>query len=201
MDFTIGYHWDTNRFGSFGAKLNGTYLIEYDIKRTAVDPVSGLLTNVTDSAVGKRNNGRSAARSLPRIRSNLTLNWSKGRQRVAAFVRYTHDYENSGGGDPITAASIGETANGTSCGSTNPASGAIIADGKGCKIDSWTSFDINYSYELPAIAGLGEGVTLTLGAVNLFDDEPPAVNTIGGIDTVIHDPRGRIIYGKVSLAL
>ena len=195
VDFKFRYGWDTNQMGAFSASLETTYLIEYDIE--TFDATVG--ATITQSGVGERNNGRSAGRSLPRVRSNLHLGWALDRHRVNAYVRYVHDYNNTGGGDPVIAASIGETADGVNCGTTT-GTGAIVANGTGCTIDSWTSLDIQYNYEFPPMGFLNEGATLTLGALNVTDEEPPGVNTIGGIDSVIHDGRGRVVYGKIGLA-
>jgi iron complex outermembrane receptor protein len=186
VDFTVRYGWDTDNMGTFGAKLETTYLIEYDIE--TFDATLG--RTITQSGVGERNNGRSAGRSLPRVRSNLHLSWAMDRHRVNAFVRYIHDYDNTGGGDPIIAASIGEVPDGVNC----------LARGAGCEIESWTSLDLQYNYSIPELGFLSQGATFTLGAINATNEDPPAVNTIGGIDSVIHDGRGRVVYGKVGFS-
>ncbi|MFT6017135.1 MAG: iron complex outermembrane receptor protein, partial [Candidatus Azotimanducaceae bacterium] len=198
VDFTVRYGWDTDRMGSFTASLETTYLIEYDIETFDATANGGLGGTVVQSGVGERNNGRSAGRSLPRVRSNLALSWSLDRHRVNAFVRYVHDYDNTGGGSGAIATAIGEVADGVNCGIGGAA--APVANGAGCKIDAWTSLDLQYNYEFPPMGFLNEGATLTLGALNVTDEEPPAVNTNGGIDTVIHDGRGPVVYGKIGLA-
>ncbi|MGK0338337.1 MAG: iron complex outermembrane receptor protein [Candidatus Azotimanducaceae bacterium] len=198
VDFTVRYGWDTDQMGSFTASLETTYLIEYDIETFDATANGGLGGTVVQSGVGERNNGRSAGRSLPRVRSNLALSWSLDRHRVNAFVRYVHDYDNTGGGSGAIATAIGEVADGVNCGIGGAA--APVANGAGCKIDAWTSLDLQYNYEFPPMGFLNEGATLTLGALNVTDEEPPAVNTNGGIDTVIHDGRGPVVYGKIGLA-
>ena len=45
-----------------------------------------------------------------------------------------------------------------------------------------------------------QGVTLSLGALNLFDEDPPRVATNGGFDSKVHDPRGRLLYARASLS-
>ncbi|MEL7058235.1 MAG: hypothetical protein AAGL09_18030 [Pseudomonadota bacterium] len=41
---------------------------------------------------------------------------------------------------------------------------------------------------------LGTGTDLTIGAVNVFDEDPPRIESRPLFDTETHDPRGRQIY-------
>ena len=59
-------------------------------------------------------------------------------------------------------------------------------------IDSQTTVDAQYVLRLRA----AKAPTLTFGAINLFDEEPPRVRTSGGYDSKVHDPRGRMFYAK-----
>ena len=43
-------------------------------------------------------------------------------------------------------------------------------------------------------------IFVAIGAVNLLDENPPLVRTNGGYDSKVHDPRGRVLYGRVSFA-
>jgi len=40
---------------------------------------------------------------------------------------------------------------------------------------------------------------LTLGAINMFDEEPPQLFTNSGFDSKVHDPRGRQIYARLAI--
>ena len=42
-------------------------------------------------------------------------------------------------------------------------------------------------------------VMISVGATNLFDEDPPFVATNGGFDSKVHDPRGRLIYVRGTL--
>lgn len=55
---------------------------------------------------------------------------------------------------------------------------------------------IRYSLGRPALAETS-GPTFVLGVTNLFDKDPPPVNTNVGFDSKVHDPRGRIVYARV----
>jgi len=61
-------------------------------------------------------------------------------------------------------------------------------------IDSHLTVDAQYNYRFA-----GErGPTISLGAINLFDEDPPRLTTNGGYDSKIHDPRGRLLYAKAT---
>lgn len=60
------------------------------------------------------------------------------------------------------------------------------------KIDSQVTVDAQYVLELAA----ERAPTLTFGAINLTDEDPPRVRTNGGYDSKVHDPRGRMYYAK-----
>ena len=65
-------------------------------------------------------------------------------------------------------------------------------------IDSQTTVDARYSY---IFSGSGSSeYTLTLGAVNIFNEDPPTIEDRPIFDNEVHDPRGRQIYlsGKMS---
>lgn len=63
------------------------------------------------------------------------------------------------------------------------------------EVDSFTTFDLHYSYTTGGEAPL----TLRIGANNLFDEEPPSLGQRErpGYDDTVHDVRGRIL--SVSL--
>lgn len=65
-------------------------------------------------------------------------------------------------------------------------------------IDSHTTVDLQYNVQLPSYFGLNEGAYLSIGAINVFDNAPPLVRTNGGFDSKVHDPRGRLVYARVT---
>ena len=70
------------------------------------------------------------------------------------------------------------------------------------KISSWTTLDVNYSFDLDSLFG-GEA-TLFVGARNLTDEDPPPLpsgregvhryNLRPGYDGFVHDIKGRTLY-------
>ena len=59
-------------------------------------------------------------------------------------------------------------------------------------IDSQVTLDAQYTLTLQA----ARAPKLTFGAINLTDEDPPRVQTSGGYDSKVHDPRGRMLYAK-----
>ena len=64
------------------------------------------------------------------------------------------------------------------------------------KVDSFTTIDASYSYNFDNI-GLG----LTVGAVNLLDEDPPTASGFNAFESTIHDPRGRLWYLRLRYTL
>lgn len=65
-------------------------------------------------------------------------------------------------------------------------------------IDSHTTLDLRYAYAF----GLGDSeATVAIGAINVTDEEPPAVLDLLGYDTKVHDPRGRMYYINLQYRL
>jgi iron complex outermembrane receptor protein len=65
-------------------------------------------------------------------------------------------------------------------------------------IDDWWVFDVQYSFAMEILAD--QQATITVGALNLTDEEPPAVSgdtNEFGYDTKVHDPRGRMLYTRL----
>ena len=63
-------------------------------------------------------------------------------------------------------------------------------------IESHSTVDAQYNISFDHF----QGVTLSFGALNLFDEDPPPVATNGGFDSKVHDPRGRLLYAKAGLS-
>lgn len=61
------------------------------------------------------------------------------------------------------------------------------------RIKSHNTYDVQYSVTLDGLLGLG-GTTLSVGAINVFDKDPPVAQLFLGFDPMIHDPRGRVVY-------
>lgn len=65
-------------------------------------------------------------------------------------------------------------------------------------VDSFTTLDLQYSLTFDeGLFGVGSETALTVGALNLTDEDPPFVDDRGAYDPQVHDPRGRLIYVRL----
>ena len=72
-------------------------------------------------------------------------------------------------------------------------------DDGGGSIDGFSTLDANATWSLATWLGQESETTVTLGAANLFDADPPHVNIAGSYDPRSADPRGRRLYLQVRL--
>jgi outer membrane receptor protein involved in Fe transport len=63
-------------------------------------------------------------------------------------------------------------------------------------ISPWATLDLQYGYKLDE--GDGVATTFTAGVTNVFDTDPPKLDAGYGYDVFVHDPRGRVIYGRLT---
>ncbi|MFW6412758.1 MAG: TonB-dependent receptor, partial [Oceanicaulis sp.] len=66
----------------------------------------------------------------------------------------------------------------------------------GAEIGAWTALDLQAGWR-GEIAG--QGLEAALGALNVFDEAAPFVNTPLGYDTKVHDARGRVLYLRLRV--
>lgn len=124
-------------------------------------------------AAGFTNNDptRRLVRSMPDMRGNLGLSYARGNHTARLNMRWIGEYED------------------------NATPNNRIGDGK---IDAYQAFDFNYNYTFDL---RGADVVLTLGAIDLFDENLPKLKNANGTDLTVFDPRGRRLYGSVKVAL
>lgn len=75
--------------------------------------------------------------------------------------------------------------------------GEYIDDQTRLPIKSQLTVDARYTLSLDEFLG-GDGTSLTVGAINLFDVDPPALTVRPGYDNEVHDIRGRQLYVSVK---
>jgi len=73
-------------------------------------------------------------------------------------------------------------------------------DQRGARIDRHITVDAQVRFGLGNRMATGSSPLITLGAVNLFDQDLPDVGTTVGYDSKIHDPRGRLVYLRIQTA-
>lgn len=71
--------------------------------------------------------------------------------------------------------------------------GAYTDDQTRAPIKSQLTIDARYTLSLEEFLG-GDGASLTVGAINLFNVDPPALTGRPGYDNEVHDIRGRQLY-------
>lgn len=71
--------------------------------------------------------------------------------------------------------------------------GSYIDDQTALPIKSQLTIDARYTLSLDKFLG-GDGTSITVGAINLFNVDPPALTVRPGYDNEVHDIRGRQIY-------
>jgi outer membrane receptor protein involved in Fe transport len=69
-------------------------------------------------------------------------------------------------------------------------------DGSFDTVAAWITFDVMYSYTLKDM--IGKELTFRVGVYNIADSPPPSVNGLTtSYELTLHDPRGRMVYGKL----
>ena len=136
---------------------------------TSYDIDSGDGSGIFDGA-NNRNSSFGQLGSVPDTRFNIGFDWRSGQQSSSFYIRYIGGYDDRTPGNENDA------------------------------IDSQTVLDVQYAYEFDELFGQGE-TNLTLGVNNLTDEDPPAIdrssaNGRRAFDSLVHDPRGRIIYAR-----
>ncbi|MBB4212474.1 TonB-dependent receptor-like protein [Rhodothalassium salexigens DSM 2132] len=178
FDIGVSYTLDTD-FGTFRPGFEGTYVKSY--KATLED--NGPAVDIA----GSRNSQNFAA-PVPEWRFNASLAYVYRNHALTTFVRYIdglRDDQNCGGGD--TPADFQPVDPVTGC----------AGRGGFARVDSQTTVDIQYNYTFGAMGPL-RGARVAVGSINLFDNDPPFVNTDGAFATRVHDPRGRMVYVRLT---
>lgn len=170
LDLTLGYPLDFDKAGRFDLFYNMTYLLDYEFQESPTAPKV--------DGLGKRN-FQTIGAPAPEWRANLGVDWMRGNHSANVTLRHTTDYEMSRAPSALIATLNGRTPDGD--------------------IDSFTTVDAQYSYQFQQLFGM-TAPTLSVGAINLFDEDPPRLDDGPGYDSKIHDPRGQIVYGRLRVS-
>ena len=154
--------------GTFRPAIDATYILSYDI--------TGPDGNKIDGA-GKLNR-TNVGNPAPELRANIGLFWYRGNHSANVFYRYVDSYQRN------------DT-------SLDPASRTVMVSNTD-KIDSYGQVDLQYSLALGAQLYEDSDTTLTIGVINVFDEDPPFVEIAGNYDPRTADPRGRRVYAKLG---
>jgi outer membrane receptor protein involved in Fe transport len=171
------YYTNASTLDTDGFDLSITYSPELDrggSLRLGADMTLIKSYDIVDPQAGSvdglgRRNFANFATSTPELRANLFANWAFGNHGINVYVRHIDSYLD----DQVD---LGQ----------GPSSYRPI--------DSHVTLDAQYNIAFRD----GAGPTLTFGATNLLDEDPPYLATNGGYDSKVHDPRGRVLYAKAS---
>ncbi|MDG2278431.1 MAG: TonB-dependent receptor, partial [Pseudomonadales bacterium] len=171
FDIKARYSFDVGE-NTFIVRSDTSIVDEYEVQASANgDVVDGL---------GFYNNWN-PGRAMPEVRSNMFFTWMRDRHTANLTVRYVSDIF----GDVFSFAER-----------SNPQ----CDGGAGCPadrdVDAHIEVDLQYNYRF----GVEQQYTVTIGAINLFDEEPPDLYFNSYIPEV-HNPFLRQIYGRVSASL
>lgn len=170
LDIVASYKIESD-MGTFVPNLSATYVLGYDLN----DPQAGQI-----DGLGRRNFTNIGV-SSPEVRANFGLSWSNDAYSANIFVRYISSYDddqNCADGSPIAAG----------CGSA------------GLKeVDSHVTYDAQFNIDVSALLDTQTNYLLTVGGINLTDENPPQLFTNSGFDSKVHDPRGRQLYVRLAV--
>lgn len=144
----------------------------FGIDATHIDKYEYDLGNgTTGDGVGLQNDIIAEIPPLAQLRLVGTVNWSLNNHAVLLRARWNDEIEFDSPG--------------FSASPTAP------------DIESLTYLDLTYSLALEGLFGGESRTNLEIGARNITDEYPDVLFTLGGIETFVHDPRGRTLFGRI----
>ncbi len=184
IDIKLGYTW-TNDWGRFRAGLDYTHVRQYKLENVPGLELGLLETGVFDAA-GTTGDGN-LVRSLPDNKGNASLSWMRNNHAVSVITRVIGSYRD------LSYENTFATGNDT------------VRSLVSKTIDSYQSWDLQYSYTHQwANDRLGTTI-LTVGALDAFNADLPyrENRTAGAInyDASVFDGRGRRLYARVLMQL
>lgn len=162
-----------------GLDLSANYLVasgstgDFSVHLTATHFLSYEIPDPsggTQDVAGKFNHDN-FARSIPETKANLSADWTWGNHKAVAVAYYVSNYKTT----------------------------RAVPVGSSQKIDSWTTLDLQYAYDLEL---RDSAAVFSLGVKNLFNEEPPVVYDAANLsyDPKHHNPLGRVYYARVRYA-
>ena len=173
-DFSINYRFD----GSQIPWIGGDYgLFGIGLDASYVDEYDFKVTPLApiEGAAGDRNAGTALAPPLPRWRANARIAWIYQRHAVAILGHYIHHVD-----DDSLASFFGRVPE---------------------QVASRTTWDVNYTLTWDGLLGDGRTTQFSLGAINVFETLTKPIFAFGNAETLLHDPRGRRIYARVTQSM
>ena len=186
FDFKISYSFDlgdvlggiigNDDLGTLSINGQATQIDTWEYQKFPTDPLT--------SPLGKRNRFVGEAPPLPEWKGNLRIGWVNGNHSASIIGRYIDAVEwdgyswNSGFFHAFRFFTPFDTS---------------IRD----ELRASTIADVAYNYR--GLEFMGGTVDLTVGARNVFDRQPQRVNDFAGMESILYDARGRMLYGRVTM--
>ena len=177
VDFGLNYASDFGgTAGTFNFGATGSYVLSYEIDDTevakAVKDADVIKCSGGSCDVAGNRNFVNFARPIPRLRATVPLGWNYDMHGATVMLHYISSYQ-----DDFNSAAAGK-----------PADYATI--------DAWLAVDLQYAITIPE--GDAASTKIAIGVQNLLDADPPKVSVGLGYDVFTHDPRGRILYARLT---
>lgn len=170
IDLKFAYMFSVGDWGMFNVGLDATYVDSYTYQLSVDRPVV--------EAKGLQNGLTGAVPPMPEWKANARFGWSRGNHSANMLVRYIDD--------------IIFDSSKFSFQRLLPFSNYRDVD----VLRASTIADASYNYR--GLEAFGGEFSFTLGARNLFDRMPQKVPMLGGMESVLYDPTGRMLYGRIS---
>ncbi len=170
FDVKLSYRFSIGDLGSFSTSLSGTYVDSYQYQLSPDRPVV--------EGVGLQNYNTGAVPPMPEWKGNLNIGWVRGQHSANITARYIDDMVFD----------------------ANPFSFQRLLPFSNYRATSelHASTIVDASYNFRQFEALGGEFDFTVGARNLFDRMPQKVPMLGGMESVLYDPTGRMVYARVT---
>ncbi len=124
----------------------------------------------TGDGAGKQNELIAEIPPLPDWKINGTVNWSMANHKAMVRVRWVDDLEETRYFSAPTRRTL----------------------------DSIVYVDLTYGYTFEGLLGGDRQTRFEVGGRNIFDEFPEPIFNLGGIESFIHDPRGRTYFLRLN---
>jgi len=181
MDLNSSYSFDTDA-GSWRIGLQAAWIKEYEVQVGAT----------TYDGVGSYNSTNPVARPLPEFKVNATLSWNMGPHRAFMIAKHVDEIESD---VPFgTRYFFGAVASMAG----NPHVNAKLTGDT--VIESMTTVDVQYTYNFGEAKYLSDSA-VSVGIMNVFDEEAPYIANVTGYDGTMHDGRGMMYFVRFGGSL
>jgi len=182
IDLRLSYRIETGA-GNITPYLDVTQILSYDVDDPTFGPLDAL------GLANRHNIGHPAIES----RANFGLRYDNGGHFASVIARYIGGYDSDEtdgnlGGPIVFRQPWGDI--------IQP---ATLDPENFIPVDSQTTIDLQYAYTFDGLFGGDTVSTVRIGARNVTDELPPPFFGTAGYDESVHDPRGRYVYGSISV--